>query len=75
MFGNPKCPYCATENVVADMKPITVGDGFAGPMFHGVAVTCANQQCQKVLSIIADPSALAADIAHRVDREIRGAKG
>jgi hypothetical protein len=57
------------------MKAVTVGDQLAGPFFHGVAICCANPQCHKVLSVVADPSSLAADIARRVAKEIRGAKG
>lgn len=75
MFGHGKCPNCKQPVANPSMDQITVGDGFAGPKFNAVAICCANPQCQIVLSIVADPSSLAADIAHRVGREIRGAKG
>jgi hypothetical protein len=73
MYGYGKCPKCGQDVTRCEMKAITVGDGFSGPTFHGVAVCCANPQCQVVLSIVADPNVLAADIAHRVRREIQGA--
>ena len=75
MLGYGKCPHCGQPVSRCEMQKVTIGDQFAGPFFHGVAVCCANPQCQRVLSVIADPSSLAADVAHRVAREIRGAKG
>jgi hypothetical protein len=68
MFGHGKCPKCGHDVNRCDLDKIVIGDQYAGPFFHGVAICCANAACKTVLGVSIDPASLAADVAQQVAR-------
>jgi hypothetical protein len=75
MFGHGRCPKCTEPVHHCGFYNITVGDQFAGPFFHGVAICYPNPQCQTVLSVTVDPASLVSDIANLVAKRIQGKTG
>jgi energy-converting hydrogenase Eha subunit B len=72
MFGHGKCPKCDQPVSRCDLDKIVVGDQFAGPFFHGVAICCPNPSCKTVLGVSIDPFTLVADIVAQVARRGQG---
>ncbi len=74
MMGHGKCPTCGTESNTFNMEQATIGNRTFGPFINGLSICCSNPGCKTILGVIADPSAIAADVAQRVVNKIQGKK-
>ena len=58
-----KCPHCGQQITSVDLEGTTIGNKVFGPLMAGRLAVCPNLQCRKVLGVIADPAAIAAEVA------------
>ena len=65
MIDNPKCPKCEKDIAEFALQHIAVGTkATTGPGFYAAVVSCPH--CRVVISVVAEPNAIAADVVRRL---------
>ena len=65
MNDNPKCPKCEKDIAEFALQHIAVGaKATTGPGFYAAVVSCPH--CRAIISVVAEPNAIAADVVRRL---------